>query len=362
MSPRCHLDRAALLAICALSLATACSGGGSSATSPNTGGTTPTTVTPVPYVGTFASATQSGTLSFTLGSSVSGSLVLLSGTTTALTGTYAASSGAVTLSGGGYNISGTAANGTFNGSYGTATGSGSVTALTQGSTGVTTKTFCGTYVNGGDFGWLDLVVSPAGAVTGFAVSALGLKQSVNITGTLSGSALTATTTEAVAVTGAVSTDGASVAGTYAPSGSTASGGTFSAGTAKCGTVIGTSPTTSVAGAWSTPNGAATVLNLVLTETGTVVDGTGAIHVAGPSGYTGDRFKILSGSFTSPTMTFTAQLGANPVGDGTFWYGTLTYTGTLSSNTSATGTMIYTPPRTLTQTFTAQTVTGVTIGR
>lgn len=361
MSPRRPAHRGALCAMAALSVATAC-GGGSTATSPNTGGTTPTTVTPVAYVGSFASAGESGTLSFSLGASVTGSIVLLNGTTTALTGMYAASSGNVSLSGGAYNFTGTVANGTFNGSYGTATGSGTVTALVQGSAGVTTKTFCGTYVNGGDFGWLDLVVSPAGAVTGFAVSGLGLKQSVTITGTLSGTVLTATTNEAVAVTGTVSSDSTSVAGTYVPSEATSSGGTFSAGTAKCGTVIGTSPSTSIAGAWLTPNGASTVLNIVITEQGTALDGTGAIHVAGPSGYTGDRFKILSGSFTSPNVTFTARLGANPVGDGTFWYGTLTFTGTLSSNTAASGTMKYTPPRTLTQIFTEQTVTGVSIGR
>ena len=361
MSPRRHARRAALCATAALWFATACSGG-SSATSPNTGGTTPTIVTPVVYVGSLASASENGTLSFSLGSSVTGSLVLLNGTTTALTGTYAASSGNVTLGGGGYNISGTVANGAFNGSYATATGSGTVTALTPGSTGATTRTFCGTYVNGGDFGWLDLVVSPAGVVTGFAVSGLGLKQSVTITGTVSGSALTATTNEAVAVSGTVSADSTSVDGTYLPSGSGSAGGTFSAGTAKCGTVIGTSPSTSIAGAWSTPNGAATVLNIVLTETGTALDGTGAIHVAGPSGYTGDRFKILSGTFASPNVTFTARLGANPVGDGTFWYGSLTFTGTLSNNTTASGTMKYTPPRTLTQIFAEQTVTGVAIGR
>lgn len=361
MTDRRVQGREHLLVIAALAFAVAC-GGGSGTTAPvNTGGTP--TVASVPYVGSFASATESGTLSFTLGASVSGSIVLLNGTTTALTGTYAASSGAVTLSGGAYNVSGTVANGTFNGSYGTATGSGTVTAQAQGATGVTSKTFCGTYVNGGDFGWLDLVVSPTGTVTGFAVSGVGLQSSVTITGTLAGTTLTATTNQAVAVNGALSTDGTSVTGTYLPAGSAqTSAGTFSAGTAKCGTAIGTSPSTSIAGAWATGAGASTVLNLVLTETGSVVDGTGAIHVAGPLGYTGDRFKILSGSFTSPTMTFTAQLGANPVGDGTFWYGTLSYTGALSNNTTATGTMIYTPPRTLTQIFTAQTVTGVSIGR
>jgi len=42
--------------------------------------------------------------------------------------------------------------------------------------------------------------------------------------------------------------------------------------------------------------------------------------------------------------------------------TLSFTGTLASNTAATGTMKYTPPRTLTQTFTEQTVTGVSITR
>jgi hypothetical protein len=50
------------------------------------------------------------------------------------------------------------------------------------------------------------------------------------------------------------------------------------------------------------------------------------------------------------VTFTAQLGANPVGDGTFYIGTMSFTGTESSSTTITGVLTYTPPRTLSQTF------------
>jgi hypothetical protein len=104
------------------------------------------------------------------------------------------------------------------------------------------------------------------------------------------------------------------------------------------------------------------MNVVLTQNGSSVGGTGAIHVTNVVSFTGDRFTILSGSFTSQSLTFTAQLGANPVGDGTFFHGTLTFTGTVSNGTSATGTLVFTPPQTKTQLFAQQTVTGFTISR
>lgn len=334
---RRHSGHLAVLVV--LSLFTACSGGG------------PTTVdTSLAFVGSFASATESGTVSFSLASASSGSMVQVNGTTTALTGTYAASTGAVSLSGGGFTFNGTVASGGLTGTFASMKSSGKFSAA-QVTAGATTKTFCGSYVTTGDYGWLNLVVSSTGVVSGFTVSGNPMGSSSTITGTLVGTTLTSTTNLSGAINGVVTADGTTFNGTYVPSGSSqTAAGTVLAATTTCGTSTGTTSSTSLAGSWSGNPALATVLNVVFTQTGTTLGGGGAIHVTTIPGYTGDSFRILSGSFTSPNVTFTAQLGANPVGDGTFYIGTMSFTGTESSSTTITGVLTYTPPRTLSQTF------------
>jgi hypothetical protein len=344
--------------VVALSFIAACGG---DSTSP--GGTLGSVV----YAGTFASATESGTISFSVGASGStsatGKMVQLNGATTALSGS-ASSAGSVSLNGGEFSFKGTIASGTLTGTFTSSKSSGSVTADTQGTGADTTRSFCGTYVTDADYGWLNFVAPPTGAVTGFAVAGIGGLAaggtSATITGTLSGSTLTATSNAGTPIAGVVSTDGTTVTGTYRPAGSAT--GSFSAGTAWCGTSTGTTSLTSAGGFWASALGLPTTLNVVLTQNGSVVGGTGAIHVSNVVGYSGDRITVLGGSFTSQSLTFTAQVGANPVGDGTFFHGTLTFTGTVSNGTSATGTLVYTPPKTATQLFAQQTVTGFTISR
>ena len=123
----------------------------------------------------------------------------------------------------------------------------------------------------------------------------------------------------------------------------------------------------VAGSWATPNGAQTRLSVQLLATGSSLSGAGTLGVppitpiTGPAtpAYTGDNFTITSGSFSSPTVSFTATLGANPNGSGGFYNGTLSFAGTVNGGTMS-GTLTFTPPRTVTQTFAAQTVSGVTL--
>lgn len=347
------------IACASVVLLAACSAGAGDA--PNEGNG-PTGGNSTAYVGAFASATESGTLSLALAASATGTMTQVNGTSTSLTGTYTASTGAVSLSGSGFTFSGTLVSGTLTGSFTSSKGSGSFSAQTQGTASTPPKTFCGTYVNPADFGWLNLVVAANGAVSGQAVSGAGAG-SVTITGTLTATTLTATTNQAATVTGVLSADGTTITGTYLGGGTTGTTTwTFTAGTGLCGG--GSSVSTSAAGNWGVPSGSglSTTINVVLSQSGSSLSGAGAIHVTNISGYTGDRFNIQSGSFTNQTITFTAQLGANPVGNGTFYYGTLTFTGTESSSSSATGILTYTPPRTATQIFQAQAVAGVTITR
>ena len=132
---------------------------------------------------------------------------------------------------------------------------------------------------------------------------------------------------------------------------------------------GLSPSSGADGAWSTKGGAAPSILLSLAQAGSVLSGTGTLGVpalapvSGPSSpaYTGDDFTITTGSVTSPTVSFTATLGANPDGAGGFYRGALSFSGT-QSGSAMTGTLTFTPPRTASQIFAAQTVSGVALTR
>ena len=130
---------------------------------------------------------------------------------------------------------------------------------------------------------------------------------------------------------------------------------------------GAGTTNGVAGSWATPNGAQTRLSVQLLATGSSLSGAGTLGVpplapitgSAALPYTGDNFTITCGSFSSPTVSFTATLGANPNGSGGFYNGTLSFAGAVNGGTMS-GTLTFTPPRTATQTFAAQTVSGVTL--
>lgn len=128
------------------------------------------------------------------------------------------------------------------------------------------------------------------------------------------------------------------------------------------------PDGGIAGAWVTQGAAAqTKMSVQLALTGSSLSGTGTLStpplapISGPAmpTYTGDNFTITTGSFSSPTVSFTATLGANPDGAGGFFRGTLLFSGTLNGGTMS-GTLTFTPPRSVTQIVAGQTVSGMTL--
>jgi len=130
----------------------------------------------------------------------------------------------------------------------------------------------------------------------------------------------------------------------------------------------TGGTPGIAGSWSTAGALATSLQLNLQASGSSITGSGTLGVpalapiSGPATptYTGDSLTITSGTFGSDSsVSVTAQLGANPNGSGGFYYGTFSFSGTLANGTLA-GMVSYTPPRTASQVFAAQTIASVTL--
>lgn len=278
---------------CLLAPLSGCSSGGS--TSPaNTGGSGKNSTTSM-YAGTFADPKSSGSLTVSITStstsasrvlppgleaqavasgSATGTLVFLSGSTATVTGSYAAASGSLTLSGGGYSFSGALSSGSLSGAYTGPNGAGNFATQASSSAGAAAKTYCGTYETSSDYGWLDLVISSGGNVSGIAVAIPGTA-SAGISGSLSGSSLTATSTASVAITGTLSTDGSSVTGAYSPAG-TAGSGTFQAGTASCAAA----GSTTAAGLWAmSGNTLSTNLHFALTQSGNAVSGSGIITVS-----------------------------------------------------------------------------------
>ncbi|MDB4875528.1 MAG: hypothetical protein JWM41_1974 [Gemmatimonadetes bacterium] len=355
---------------------------GSDATAP-----TPTTTTV--YAGTFVDAAQSGSFTLRLASSSSnlsslagastsmapttatGTLSTVDGSTVTLSGTYDAATGALSVSGGAFTLAGTAQgsvlSGTFTGTHGTG-----AFAAAPTSSGTAPMVYCGTYsAPGNDVGWFNIVTTAAGTMSGVAHSINApSKSSVTLTGTASATTLTFTSSDGATATGTRSADGSSLAGTFAQSGG--GSGTFQGNTSECGGATGPTGATgatgtsgggstalTVAGRWGASGSQPAAMQEALLVTGTAISGSGAITVSIPS-YTGDAFVITSGSFTNPSVTFTASLGSNPDGHGGTFVGSLSFTGTVTSATTMTGTLTYTPPRTATQIFATQTVAGVTL--
>ena len=325
----------------------------------NSGNSSGTTTT---FAGAFADSKTSGTFALQTVSSGTATATLSflgSGIIAGVSGTYNASTGGLTLSGNNYAFNGSIASGVVSGSFTGPNGTGNFSAQAPSSSGVAAKTYCGTYGAEGDYGWFNMVIGAAGNVTGLAVTLLGAT-SVGFSGTVSGSSLTAVTTANVQIQATLASDGSSLTGTYVPTGAVAGTGTFYGSTGGCVTA----GPGSFAGLWATGgsvSGAA--LHFALTQSaGSGATGSGIITVSFVPGWSGDEFEVQSNSFTGTQLTFSATLGANPTGTGGFYRGTLDFSGTIVNGNTLTGTVTFTPPRTLTQTFAQQTVTGVTLTR
>jgi hypothetical protein len=297
--------------------------------------------------------------------SISGTLSTTDGATATLSGTFDVATGALHATGGNYDLSGSLAGATLSGSVTGAHGGGSFAAAPASSSGVTAKAYCGAYSSTDhDAGWFNLVVSASGAVSGVTRSVTG--QSTNgtvLSGSQSGSTLTLSSSQIQSGTATIGGDGSSLTGTFTQTGGIT--GSFQGSAADCGgatsaTTTAPPPPLTISSLWATTLGLPTIVRAVLIGSGSAVSGSGTITVNIPS-YTGDDFTITSGSYTAPNITFSGTLGHNPNGSGGFFLGSLSFTGTVNGSTM-TGTLTYTPPRTATQTFSAQTATGVTMTR
>ena len=334
------------LTLCSVGLLALLDGCSKTSTSP-TAPTPPSTTT---YVGTFADAATSGTVSLTVASSLvassptgspratgttgataaSGTLTRIDGTTTQLGGTFDFGTGALSVSGGGVTLAGMQLNNVLKGTLSATSGTGVFTSLPTPSTGGAPRVFCGTYISDDD-GWFNLVISPSGVLAGVSHPTTSNGSSVTLTGTLSGSTLSIVTSANVPLQGKVATDGTSLSGTFtATSGKP---GSFQASTASCGSTS-SGGTSSVAGSWADLAGGQTHLRATLLQTGTTVSGI-AILTVPPCPGTGGLFTITSGSFAGGTVTFLGSgvdSGASTV---------VGFSGTLSTATTMTGTLTHT---------------------
>ncbi|HUX33342.1 MAG TPA: hypothetical protein VMV51_05665 [Gemmatimonadaceae bacterium] len=359
-SPRCIFGPPApwlARSVCAL-LVAACGGAAGPTDGSNSGGDVTAS-----YAVAFASGAQSGTLSLTTHTSgqAAGTMATVGGVTAALSGTYSASSGAFTVNGGGYAFTGSTSASSASGSFtGPGGGAGSFSGLPL-STGVTATSYCGSWQDGIEFGWLNVVV---GGASVSSVAGGPFVGTVGLTGTLTASTLDASSSGGpgtVTIHGTLVT-GDSISGTIVdPSGS----GGFGAAKAACTAAAssGSTTPTTLSGEWATAQGTGTTITVALLQVGTGLSGTGVItvqpgipaSVGGGPPWTGDGYSLTSGSVSGTTVTFASTLvGKNARAAGGFYYGALSFAGTVSSGTAMTGTLTYTPTFTDSQVFTEQT--------
>ncbi len=172
------------------------------------------------YAGTFANATESGSMTYnaapgkTFGTdgAVTGTLKLVSPAAATITVTGTLNGTALTLTGGGYTFTGTLSGSTLAGSYTGPNGPGTFT--TQVSTNSSAKIYVGTYttqVTGRVNGTFNMVINGS-VITGIVASSAGNGQ---FGGTLSGTAITIFSPAAPTVTIATGVvAGTTVSGTY----------------------------------------------------------------------------------------------------------------------------------------------------
>jgi len=350
--------------VCAL-LVAACGGVAGPTDASNSGGDVTAS-----YAAAFASGAQSGTLTLTTHTSgqAGGTMVTVGGVTAALSGTYSASTGAFTVNGGGYAFTGSTSASSASGSFtGPGGGTGSFSGLPQ-STGVPATSYCGSWQDGIEFGWLNVVVGGASVTSVAGGPFVG---TVGLMGTVTGSTLDASSSGGagtVTIHGTLVT-GDSISGVIVdPTGS----GGFGASKAACtaATSSGSATPATLSGEWATAQGAGTTITVALLQVGTGLSGAGVItvqpgipaSVGGGPPWTGDGYSLTSGSLSGTTVTFASTLvGKNVRGAGGFYHGTLSFAGTVSNGTTMTGTLTYTPTFTDSQVFTQQTAT-VTLTR
>ncbi len=175
---------------------------------------------PTTYAGTFANATESGSMtfsaaagkSFSTDGAVTGSIKLVSPTTATITITGTLTGTTLTFTGGGYTFTGNLSGTSISGSYSGPNGSGTFTA--QLSTNSSAKIYVGTYttqVTGRVNGTFNMVINGT-VISGIVASANGNGQ---FGGTLSGNAITIFNPVAPTITIATGVvAGATVSGTY----------------------------------------------------------------------------------------------------------------------------------------------------
>ncbi len=310
--------------------------------------------------GAFAERSMSGSITASVtADSAHGTLVFVNGTSVSLSGVFFPASGALGLAGGGYQLSGFLSNGVISGTMGGPQGQGRFTMHTRGPVGES-KPYCGTYITNSDYGWFGAAISGSGAVTGFFVSGSGAG-SVAMSGAVSGLNVSATAASGVTLQGTLSPDASGIIGTYVPS--TATSGSFAASTTACSS----QGASNSAGQWTAAADTGVVgnkfsIHALFTETADVLAGGGVITAGFISGWTGDEFEITAGTFSDLELSFVAQLGSNPDGQGGFYYGSLSFSGNFLSPSAIFGELVFTPPRTATQTFAQQRFPGITLVR
>lgn len=351
----------------AVSLLAACSNGGGSDSS----STAPTLTGPATtYVGAFASASWSGTLSVQVSTGTAAAIstvVFIDGTSAYGSGSLSASTQGLFINGSssGFLLTGGLSNGALTGTVLSGIVTGAFVASPIGTGGVTAKVMCGTFA-GSSVGFWNIVILSTGTVSG-VTAALGTGNTTTLAGTLSGNAITLTSSDSGTAQGTLATDGSSVSGTWSgagPSTGSSGAGTFQAGAGTCGTTIpGTPPATTpppnVAGSWMTSGSNATGVSFAaLLQSGSSISGSGLLATAplaptsGPSSppYVGNSYTITGGDISNSAVTFTAALGGS---------GTLSFAGKFTDASTLTGTLTFTPPATASQTFAAQSMTGFT---
>ncbi len=170
------------------------------------------------------------------GTAATGVLTFVGGATVQLTGGVDSAAASMNLTGGGYTFTGTTHTGTVQGTYTSADGNGFFAAASDTLTHMTHTTYCGVYTSTNGNGWFAVVGLSDGQSAGFSVQTLGSASSATMLGTINFSLLTfaASTSQAVAVTGTLTSDLQTITGSYAPNvGTTTGTGTFSATASGC---------------------------------------------------------------------------------------------------------------------------------
>jgi hypothetical protein len=382
-----HASRS--ITLCALaSLLSGCGKDAHSGLSGTGGSTTGATTT---YVGAFASASWSGTMAVAIanGSSqavgalptgisaqvapdaaANASLVFVDGTAATGTGTLSTSTGSLFINGisSGFVLTGGRSGGGLTGMV----LSGTVTGVFVASP-APTKVLCGSYA-GSSVGFWNIVILSTGDVLGVTAT-LGTGNTTTLKGTLSGNSITLTSSDSGQALGTLSADGSSVSGTWggaSPNTGSIGSGTFQAGTATCGTSVpGTAPASvppNLSGSWVTSGaGGANISFAAILQAGSSLSGSGLLYtspitpISGPTSpaYSGNSYIITSGNLSGSAVTFTAALGGN-AGDNAPAPGTLSFTGKFTNAYTLTGTLLFTPPRTASQLFAAQTLSNFTL--